>query len=82
MSHTIELELNREKVLANFVKSHNPSPDQMLQELIEQQLETLQQDESEIPQWHKGGLDGRMAEFQSNPEQGTLWPEVKKRLLE
>lgn len=81
MHHTIELEPSREEALAQFAKSRNLSPDQLLQDLVTQQIDTLQQKVEEVPQWHKDELDRRLASFEANPDQGVPWEELKKRLL-
>lgn len=83
MHHTIELELEpgREEALANFAKIRNLSPDQLLQDLVEQQLDVMQQDTGEIPQWHKDEIDRRLVDFEKNPDQGVPWSEARKRWL-
>jgi putative addiction module component (TIGR02574 family) len=35
-----------------------------------------------IPKWHEEELDRRLKAFEDNPDAGSPWPEVKKRLLE
>lgn len=34
----------------------------------------------ELPQWHKDELDKRLAEFHNNPNEGSPWKDVKKRI--
>lgn len=40
-----------------------------------------EQDRLPIPKWHEEELDRRMKAFEENPNAGSPWPEVKKRLL-
>lgn len=35
----------------------------------------------EIPEWHKHELDKRLEEYHANPDQGSPWQEVKKRIF-
>jgi putative addiction module component (TIGR02574 family) len=35
----------------------------------------------EIPEWHKNELDKRLEAYHANPSEGSLWKEVKKRIL-
>ena len=34
----------------------------------------------EIPQWHKDGLDQRLAAYEQSPSSGSPWEDVKARL--
>lgn len=81
MHHTIELEPSREEALTRSAKIRNLSPDQLLQDLVIQQIDTLQGEAEEIPQWHKDELDRRLADFEANPDQGIPWSEARKRWL-
>ena len=35
----------------------------------------------EIPPWHKEALDKRLAAYHADPEEGSPWKDVKKRVL-
>lgn len=35
----------------------------------------------DLPDWHKQELDARLQAYHSNPDSGSPWAEVKKRLL-
>ena len=35
----------------------------------------------EVPAWYKQELDKRLDAFHENPEEGSPWEEVKKRIL-
>jgi putative addiction module component (TIGR02574 family) len=35
----------------------------------------------EIPEWHKNELDKRLEAYHANPQGGSPWKEVKKRIL-
>ena len=35
----------------------------------------------EIPEWHKSELEKRLKAYHENPEAGSPWSEVKKRVL-
>lgn len=36
----------------------------------------------EIPEWHRIELEKRLAAFHANPNAGSPWSEVKKRMME
>ncbi len=36
----------------------------------------------EIPEWHKGELEKRLEAYHANPDEGSPWKDVKKRILE
>jgi len=38
-------------------------------------------DTVEIPEWHKAELDKRLELYRKNPEIGSPWAEVKRRIL-
>ena len=35
----------------------------------------------EIPEWHKRELEKRLVAYHANPDEGSPWREVKKRIL-
>ena len=35
----------------------------------------------EIPEWHKQELEKRLEAYQTDPNEGSLWKDVKKRIL-
>ena len=35
----------------------------------------------EVPDWHKRELERRLAEYHANPEEGSPWKEVRKRIV-
>lgn len=35
----------------------------------------------EMPEWHKQELENRLAAYHANPNEGSPWQEVKKRVL-
>jgi putative addiction module component (TIGR02574 family) len=35
----------------------------------------------EIPDWHKSELDQSLEDYKRNPREGSLWAEVKGRIL-
>jgi putative addiction module component (TIGR02574 family) len=35
----------------------------------------------QIPEWHKAELEKRLKTYHENPNEGTPWLEVKKRIL-
>lgn len=35
----------------------------------------------EIPKWHKQELEKRLEAYHANPDEGSPWQEVKKRIL-
>jgi putative addiction module component (TIGR02574 family) len=37
-------------------------------------------DELPIPDWHKALLDESLKDFETHPDEGSSWPEVKARL--
>jgi putative addiction module component (TIGR02574 family) len=38
-------------------------------------------DAVEIPEWHKRELEKRLAAYHANPEEGSPWEDVKKRIM-
>ncbi|WP_457674781.1 addiction module protein [Thiolapillus sp.] len=36
----------------------------------------------EIPQWHRKVLDERLEAYHVNPDEGSPWKDVKKRILD
>ncbi len=38
-------------------------------------------DAVEIPEWHKAALDKRLELYRKNPEIGSPWAEVKRRIF-
>ncbi len=40
-----------------------------------------QPDAVEMPDWHKNELQRRLAAHEKNPESGSVWADVKKRIL-
>ncbi len=42
---------------------------------------TAKSDSLPLPEWHVRELDRSLAEYQANPREGSLWPEVKTRIL-
>jgi putative addiction module component (TIGR02574 family) len=70
---------------------HRPSLEELRQMSVEDRLRLLEDvwtsldeehDRLPIPKWHEEELDRRLMAFEDNPEAGSPWPEVKKRLLE
>ncbi len=42
---------------------------------------TAKSDSLPLPEWHVRELDQSLADYQANPREGSLWPEVRDRLL-
>ncbi len=70
---------------------HRPSLEELRQMSVEDRLRLLEDvwtsldeehDRLPIPKWHEEELNRRLMAFEDNPEAGSPWPEVKKRLLE
>ena len=34
-----------------------------------------------VPEWHRGILDERLAEYHAAPDQGKSWPQVRDQLM-
>jgi putative addiction module component (TIGR02574 family) len=58
-------------------------PAQERHELAEALWESLEREarQPEIPQWQRDLLDERIAGDEANPEAGSPWDEVKRRIL-
>jgi putative addiction module component (TIGR02574 family) len=68
-----------------------PTLDELRALSVEDRLQLLEdvwtsldeeQDRLPIPKWHEEELDRRMKAFEENPNTGSPWQDVKKRLLE
>ena len=53
-------------------------------ELIEDVWDSIAEvpDAVEIPLWHKKELERRLRAYHRNPNAGSPWPEVKRRILD
>ena len=70
---------------------HRPSLEELRQLSVEDRLQLLDDIWSTfdddphplpIPKWQEEELERRLKAFEDNPDAGSPWPEVKKRLLE
>jgi putative addiction module component (TIGR02574 family) len=68
-----------------------PTLEELRKLSVEDRLQLLQdvwtsldeeRDRLPIPGWHEEELERRLMSFEDNPDAGSHWPEVKKRLLE
>jgi putative addiction module component (TIGR02574 family) len=68
-----------------------PTLDELRRLSVEDRLQLLEdvwtsldeeRDRLPIPGWHEEELERRLMSFEDNPDAGSAWPEVKKRLLE
>jgi len=55
-------------------------PPRERQELVEVLWESLEAEPAVLPAWQYDLLDERLADLENNPEQGTPWEEVEKRV--
>ncbi len=81
MNHTIQLPPQKEQLLMSVAEKRNMTPDQLLQEIIDDSLALLQPETTAIPQWQKDILDHRLADYETNPDDGEPWSKVKQELL-
>ena len=55
-------------------------PPRERQELVEVLWESLEAEPAVLPAWQHDLLDERLADLDKNPEQGSPWEEVEKRI--
>ena len=67
-----------------------PTLEELRKLSVEERLQLLEdvwtsldeeQDRLPMPGWHEEELERRLRSFEDNPDAGSPWPEVKKRLL-
>ncbi|HEX4955091.1 MAG TPA: addiction module protein [Thermoanaerobaculia bacterium] len=54
-------------------------PDERM-ELVETLWQSLEREPAKLPDWQRALLDERIAELERNPEEGSPWEEVRKRV--
>ena len=68
-----------------------PTLEELRKLFVEDRLQLLEdvwtsldeeRDRLPMPGWHEEELERRLVSFEDNPDAGSSWPEVKKRLLE
>jgi putative addiction module component (TIGR02574 family) len=55
-------------------------PPEERRELVEALWESLEGEPEPLPEWQRRLLDERLAALEANPEEGSTWDEVEKRI--